>query len=94
VDSVTSSKRRSGRRSRRDGHDQSSDQAPARRDLRVRIPPHTWKRLREEFGRDDDTLRFGRSGGLDYFLSTVFNYPTLAECYKVSALNAANKLAM
>src|SRR6266550_4569743 len=37
---------------------------------------------------------FGLDGGLDYFLSTVFNYPTLAECYKVSALNAANKLAM
>jgi NAD(P) transhydrogenase len=31
-------------------------------------------------------------GGLDYFLNTVFNYPTLAECYKVAALNAANKL--
>jgi NAD(P) transhydrogenase len=30
-------------------------------------------------------------GGLDYFLQTVFNYPTLAECYKVAALNAANK---
>ena len=36
----------------------------------------------------------GLGGGLDYFLSTVFNYPTLAECYKVSALNAANKLAI
>jgi NAD(P) transhydrogenase len=34
----------------------------------------------------------GLGGGLDYFLSTVFNYPTLAECYKVAALNAANKL--
>jgi NAD(P) transhydrogenase len=31
-------------------------------------------------------------GGLDYFLSTVFNYPTLAECYKVAAYDAANKL--
>jgi NAD(P) transhydrogenase len=31
-------------------------------------------------------------GGLDYFLETVFNYPTLAECYKVAALNAANKM--
>ena len=31
-------------------------------------------------------------GGLDYFLTTVFNYPTLAECYKVAAHNAANKL--
>jgi NAD(P) transhydrogenase len=34
----------------------------------------------------------GLSGGLDYFLTTVFNYPTLAECYKVAAYNAANKL--
>ncbi len=34
----------------------------------------------------------GLAGGLDYFLQTVFNYPTLAECYKVAALNAANKL--
>jgi len=31
-------------------------------------------------------------GGLDYFLDNVFNYPTLAECYKVAALDAANKL--
>ncbi len=35
----------------------------------------------------------GLGGGLDYFLETVFNYPTLAECYKVAALNAANKFA-
>ncbi len=35
----------------------------------------------------------GLGAGLDYFLDTVFNYPTLAECYKVAALNAANKLA-
>jgi NAD(P) transhydrogenase len=33
-------------------------------------------------------------GGLDYFLKTVFNYPTLAECYKVASYNAANKLAL
>ena len=31
-------------------------------------------------------------GTVDYFVNTVFNYPTLAECYKVAALNAANKL--
>jgi len=31
-------------------------------------------------------------GGLDYFLETVFNYPTLAECYKVAAFDAANTL--
>jgi len=36
----------------------------------------------------------GLGGGIDYFLSTVFNYPTLAECYKVAAHNAANKLAL
>ena len=34
----------------------------------------------------------GLGGGLDYLLSTVFNYPTFAECYKMAALNAANKL--
>jgi len=31
-------------------------------------------------------------GTLDYFVSTVFNYPTLAECYKVAALDGYNKL--
>jgi NAD(P) transhydrogenase len=34
----------------------------------------------------------GLGGGLDYFMKTVFNYPTLAECYKVAALDASNKL--
>ena len=29
---------------------------------------------------------------VDYFIDTVFNYPTLAECYKVAAYNAVNKL--
>jgi len=33
-------------------------------------------------------------GTLDYFLENVFNYPTLAECYKVAALDCANKLAV
>jgi NAD(P) transhydrogenase len=37
-------------------------------------------------------LRLG--GGLDYFLDTIFNYPTLAECYKVAALDASNKLSL
>ena len=31
-------------------------------------------------------------GTVDYFVNTVFNYPTLAECYKVAALNGMNKL--
>jgi NAD(P) transhydrogenase len=32
-------------------------------------------------------------GKLDYFTDTVFNYPTLAECYKVAALAALNKFS-
>lgn len=31
-------------------------------------------------------------GKLDYFVDSAFNYPTLAEAYKVAALNAWNKL--
>ncbi|MCC6953651.1 MAG: Si-specific NAD(P)(+) transhydrogenase [Deltaproteobacteria bacterium] len=31
-------------------------------------------------------------GGLDYLVSTVFNYPTLTECYKVAALDGLNKI--
>jgi NAD(P) transhydrogenase len=30
-------------------------------------------------------------GKLDYFVDNVFNYPTLAECYKVAALAALNR---
>jgi NAD(P) transhydrogenase len=33
------------------------------------------------------------NGGLEYFLRAVFNYPTFAECYKVAALDAFNKLS-
>jgi NAD(P) transhydrogenase len=31
-------------------------------------------------------------GTVDFFINNVFNYPTLAECYKVAALNGSNKL--
>jgi NAD(P) transhydrogenase len=31
-------------------------------------------------------------GKLDYFIDTVFNYPTLAECYKTAAFNGINRL--
>ena len=37
-------------------------------------------------------MTFG--GTVDYFINNVFNYPTLAECYKVAALNGSNKLRM
>jgi NAD(P) transhydrogenase len=32
------------------------------------------------------------NGTVDYFVETVFNYPTLAECYKSAAFNGINKL--
>jgi NAD(P) transhydrogenase len=31
-------------------------------------------------------------GTMDYFIDTVFNYPTLAECYKVAAFNGLGRL--
>ena len=31
-------------------------------------------------------------GTIEYFVNTVFNYPTLAECYKAAAFNGLNKL--
>lgn len=33
-------------------------------------------------------------GTIDYFVHSVFNYPTLAEAYKVAALNGLNKLRL
>ena len=32
------------------------------------------------------------NGTVDYFVDTVFNYPTLAECYKVAAFNGIGRL--
>jgi NAD(P) transhydrogenase len=32
-------------------------------------------------------------GKLEYFVDTVFNYPTLAECYKAAAFNGLNRLS-
>jgi NAD(P) transhydrogenase len=32
-------------------------------------------------------------GDIDYFVNTVFNYPTLAECYKTAAFDGVNRLA-
>jgi NAD(P) transhydrogenase len=37
-------------------------------------------------------LGTGARRRLDDFLETVFNYPTLAECYKVAALDASSKM--
>jgi NAD(P) transhydrogenase len=32
-------------------------------------------------------------GTIDYFIDTVFNYPTLSECYKKAALDGINRMA-
>jgi NAD(P) transhydrogenase len=45
-----------------------------------------------------ELLHIGQSvmilgGTVDYFIDTVFNYPTLAECYKAAAFNGLNKLS-
>jgi NAD(P) transhydrogenase len=34
----------------------------------------------------------GCGGTIDYLVDAVFNYPTLAESYKVAALDATNKM--
>ena len=36
----------------------------------------------------------GFDGTIEYFRDTVFNYPTMAECYKVAALDGLNKLTL
>jgi NAD(P) transhydrogenase len=33
-------------------------------------------------------------GKIDYFCETVFNYPTMAECYRVAAFNGLNRLCL
>ncbi len=33
-------------------------------------------------------------GKVDYFINTVFNYPTLAECYKTAAFDGINRLGI
>jgi NAD(P) transhydrogenase len=51
------------------------------------------------FGEDaTELLHIGQAvfllkGTVNYFKDTVFNYPTLAECYKAAAFNGLNRLA-
>ncbi len=50
------------------------------------------------FGEDAaELLHIGQAvfllkGKISYFVNTVFNYPTLAECYKAAAFNGLNRL--
>ena len=34
----------------------------------------------------------GFGGTIEYFVDSVFNYPTLAECYKTAAFDGLNQL--
>jgi len=34
----------------------------------------------------------GEQNSLNYFMNTTFNYPTMAEAYRVAALNGFNRL--
>ena len=34
----------------------------------------------------------GEANSLHYFMNTTFNYPTMAEAYRVAALNGFNRL--
>ena len=51
-------------------------------------------------GKAQPSVRAGNSGQavlnlhgtLDYFIENTFNYPTLAEAYKIAALDAWNRL--
>ena len=34
----------------------------------------------------------GKANSLMYFINTTFNYPTMAEAYRVAALNGLNRI--
>jgi len=67
--------------------------------LKLLFDPHTGKLLdMHAFGqRAAEIIHIGQAvlfygGSVEYFCDTVFNYPTLAEVYKVAALDGLNKL--
>jgi len=39
-------------------------------------------------------VAFALGGDLDFFIENVFNYPTLAEAYKIAALDASNRMVV
>ena len=54
------------------------------------LPASSKLMLREIVHIGQAVLTMG--GTMEYFRDTVFNYPTLAEAYKVAALDGLNKL--
>ena len=37
-------------------------------------------------------LQEGKSNTMQYFLNTTFNYPTMAESYRIAALDGLNRV--
>ena len=67
--------------------------------LKLLVSPDTRRLLGVHvFGTDATELAhigqtvMGLGGTVDYLVDTVFNYPTLAESYKVAALDVVNKM--
>jgi len=54
-----------------------------------RRPHH--RRRRQRIGAHRQAVMI-LGGTVDYFIDTVFNYPTLAECYKAAAFNGLGRL--
>lgn len=69
--------------------------------LKLLFDPHTLKLLAVHAIGDGATelVHIGQAvmafeGTIQYFANAVFNYPTLAECYKVAALDGLNRVRM
>jgi NAD(P) transhydrogenase len=67
--------------------------------LKMIFDPHTRRILGVHIIGDGATelIHIGQAAKafdatIDYFVDAVFNYPTLAECYKVAALDGINRL--
>jgi len=60
-------------------------------DTRALLGVHVFGTTATELVHIGQTV-MGCGGSVDYLVNTVFNYPTLAESYKVAALDAVNKM--
>ena len=60
----------------------------------IATPTRSWASMPSEKGATE-LIHIGQAvmaymGKIDYFIDTVFNYPTLAECYRVTPLSTAS----
>ena len=82
-------------RGARQGPDARRRGGPAEDPLRPEVPQaarraHFGERATEIIHIGQAVLAFG--GTIDYFRDSVFNYPTMAEAYKVAGLDGLNRL--